>query len=63
MHFCYFVLVFKNICVNCMSLHLLGLTPVPKADDAPPSAAGFFLAGVKGSTKVIQRINFSFIYT
>lgn len=46
-----------------MSLHLLGPMPVPKADDAPPSAAGFFLAGVKGSTKVIQRINFSFIDT
>jgi len=60
---CYFLLVFKYIPLNCMSLHLLGPMPVLKADDAPPSAAGFFLAGVKGSTKVIQRINFSFIDT
>jgi hypothetical protein len=28
-----------------MSLHLLGSVPMPKADDAPPSATGFFLFG------------------
>lgn len=33
---------------NYMSLHLLGPVPVPKADDAPTSATGFFLAGVAG---------------
>lgn len=46
---------------NYMSLHLLGPVPVPKADDAPTSATGFFWRGWQGVTKVKQRIPFSFI--
>lgn len=48
---CYFLLVFKYIPLNCMSLHLLGPMPVPKADDAPPLAAGFFFGGGEGVNK------------
>lgn len=37
---------------NYMSLHLLGPVPVPKADDAPTSATGFFFGGGgRGSRK------------